>query len=69
MNQDVLKGKWRQIKGEVKTKWGKLTDDDLTSIEGSFDKLVGKIQERYGWERERAQKEVDDFLMQQPVTR
>ena len=69
MNQDVLKGKWRQIKGKVKTKWGKLTDDDLTSIEGSFDTLVGKIQERYGWERERAQKEVDDFLMQQPVTR
>jgi uncharacterized protein YjbJ (UPF0337 family) len=69
MNQDVLKGKWRQLQGEVKTRWGKLTDDDLTSIEGSFDKLVGKIQERYGWARDRAQKEVDDFLMQQPATR
>ena len=46
MNTDVLKGKWHQIKGEVKTQWGKLTDDDLDRVEGDAEKLIGKVQER-----------------------
>lgn len=62
MNSDVIKGKWHQLKGEVKTQWGKLTDDDLTGIEGDAEKLVGRVQERYGYERDRAKKEVDDFF-------
>ena len=54
MNQDQIKGMWHQLKGEAKTQWGKLTDDDLDQIEGNTEKLVGKVQERYGYAKERA---------------
>ncbi len=61
MNWDSLKGKWAQLSGKVKEKWGDLTDDDLTRIGGQKDQLVGKLQERYGYAKERAQKEADAF--------
>ena len=61
MNWDQMEGKWKQIKGGVKQKWGKLTDDDLDVIAGSRDKLVGRIQERYGIAKDAAQKEVDSW--------
>ena len=62
MNTDILKGKWTQVKGDVRHKWGKLTDDDITQIQGDTEKMIGKLQERYGWAREQAHKELDDFL-------
>ncbi len=62
MNSDVLEGKWKQVQGELKNWWGRLTDDDLTQIGGSKDKLIGKIQERYGYDRARAEKEIDERL-------
>ena len=62
MNEDILKGKWNQLKGQIKQAWGELTDDDLDRIEGRRDELVGVLQERYGYARERAEREVDDFL-------
>jgi len=65
MNKDQLQGKWHQIKGEVKTQWGKLTNDDLEQINGNLERLVGVVQERYGYARERAQKEVDEFRERQ----
>jgi uncharacterized protein YjbJ (UPF0337 family) len=61
MNSDQMKGKWTQLKGSVKTKWGKLTDDDLEVINGEHDKLVGRIQERYGIAKEEAQRQVKDW--------
>lgn len=61
MNKDELKGKWTQLKGSIKSRWGKLTDDDIQRIEGDRDKLVGKVQEKYGQSREEAEKQVDDF--------
>lgn len=61
MNSDILKGKWMQIRGNVKQMWGKLTDDDLDQINGQSDKLVGVLQERYGYSKEKAQQEVDRF--------
>ena len=61
MNSDQLNGKWKQIKGSIKERWGKLTDDDLDIIEGQRDQLVGKIQERYGIARAAAQKQVDEW--------
>jgi len=61
-NRDVLTGNWKQIRGKVKQTWGKLTDNDLTRIEGSFDELAGLVQERYGYTREKAEKEVTDFI-------
>ena len=51
MNADVMKGKWKQMRGEVKKWWGDLTDDDLDRIEGERDKLIGRLQERYGYAR------------------
>lgn len=62
MNDDILKGKWKQMKGDVKMWWGKLTDDDLDLIAGHKDKLVGRIQELYGIAREKAQEDVDRRL-------
>jgi uncharacterized protein YjbJ (UPF0337 family) len=62
MNTDILKGKWKQVRGDAKKWWGKLTDDDLDQIEGERDKLVGRIQERYGYAREEAEAEVDRRL-------
>ncbi len=62
MNDDVLSGMWKQLKGQVKQQWGKLTDDDLEFIGGKRDELVGRVQERYGWEREQAEMEVENFL-------
>ena len=59
MNTDVIKGKWMQIKGEARVQWGKLTDDDLDQIAGNAEKLAGKLQERYGYARDRAEAEVD----------
>ncbi|MGA8732414.1 MAG: CsbD family protein [Terriglobales bacterium] len=61
MNSDQMQGKWKQMKGSVKERWGKLTDDDLNVIDGKHDQLVGKIQERYGIAREAAQKQVDEW--------
>ena len=59
MNWDQVKGNWKQMKGKIKEKWGKLTDDDLRVIGGMKDQLIGKLQERYGYQKEQAEKEVD----------
>ena len=59
MNQDVVKGKWKQIRGKTQEWWGKLTNDDLDVIDGNRDQLIGKIQERYGYSKERAVQEVN----------
>jgi len=62
MNWDQIKGNWKQLEGSVKEKWGKLTDDDLTVIAGKRDKLLGKLQERYGYEKAQAEKELETFV-------
>ncbi len=62
MNWDQVEGKWKQYKGQVKEKWGKLTDDDLNVIDGRREQLVGKIQERYGTAKEVAEKQADEFV-------
>ena len=61
MNSDQFEGQWKQLKGKVKQRWGKLTDDDLTSLSGKKDELVGRIQQRYGITREQAEKEADEW--------
>ncbi|CAN5671841.1 CsbD family protein [soil metagenome] len=61
MNRDIFGGNWKQFTGKVKEKWGELTDDDLQAIDGKEDQLVGRLQEKYGYSRERAQQEADDF--------
>jgi len=64
INQDVLAGKWKQARGKVKQVWGKLTDNDLDRISGNTDQLIGVVQERYGYTREQAEKEVAKFIDQ-----
>lgn len=61
MNEDIIKGKWKQLKGNAKRQWGKLTDDDLDVAEGNRDYLIGKIQERTGRARDEVEKEVREF--------
>ena len=61
MNKDIIAGNWKQLKGKAQAKWGELTDDVFDVAEGDGKYLAGKLQERYGWDRDRAQTEVDDF--------
>jgi uncharacterized protein YjbJ (UPF0337 family) len=70
MNWDQVEGKWKQYRGQVREKWGELTDDDIGVIGGNKDALIGRLQERYGFAKERAAEEVDSFiatLKHQPV--
>ena len=62
MNKDILKGSWLEIKGSVKEKWGKLTDNDLGEIEGKGEKLLGLLQKKYGYIRDKAEPEYQDFV-------
>ena len=62
MNDDRMEGNWKQFKGKVKEQWGKLTDDDLDTINGRREQLEGKIQERYGIARDQAARDVDNWL-------
>jgi uncharacterized protein YjbJ (UPF0337 family) len=61
MNHGTIQGNWKQMKGKVRAKWGKLTDSDLELIAGKKDMLVGKVQERYGHAKDHAEQEVDQF--------
>jgi uncharacterized protein YjbJ (UPF0337 family) len=63
MNWDRIEGNWKQFTGKVQEQWGKLTDDDLQMVQGRRNELVGRIQERYGYARDRAEREVDDWLL------
>jgi uncharacterized protein YjbJ (UPF0337 family) len=65
MDWNRVEGNWKQAKGKVKEKWGKLTDDDLTTVNGKRDQLEGKIQERYGLAKDMVRKDVDDWLKAQ----
>ena len=62
MNQNILEGKWKQLRGSVREKWGELTDDELDQIAGKRDKLSGFLQERYGYTQLEAERQIDDFL-------
>ena len=62
MNWDTLEGKWKQMTGNAREKWGKLTDDDMENIGGKKDRLVGKLQERYGYGKDEADREADSWI-------
>jgi uncharacterized protein YjbJ (UPF0337 family) len=61
MNKDILQGKWTEMKGKVKEQWGKLTDDDIDKINGKSEQLMGLLQQRYGYAREKAEEEYKRF--------
>ena len=62
MNQDVFEGKWKEMRGQVKEWWGKLTDDDLERVDGKADQLIGLLQQKYGYTKEHAEKEFNRRL-------
>ncbi len=61
-NSDILEGKWKQVKGRVREKWGDITDDELDQMEGRRDRLEGKLQEKYGYAKDEAAKHVDSLM-------
>jgi uncharacterized protein YjbJ (UPF0337 family) len=68
MDSNIFKGKWKQFRGEAKKQWGKLSDDEMDQIEGDRDKLIGKLQEKYGYTKDQASSEVDSFMNKQKET-
>jgi uncharacterized protein YjbJ (UPF0337 family) len=67
MNNDMLMGRWKQLRGRIRAKWGELTDDDLDQVQGNYEMLVGKIQEKYGTTREQIERELEAFVAQEPA--
>ena len=65
MNWDIIEGKWEQAKGAIKQKWGELTDDEIAQMNGERDKVAGKLQEKYGWTKEQAERELTDLFKDQ----
>lgn len=61
MNEDIVKGKWKELRGRVRERWGKVTGDDVERLKGSSDELIGLLQQRYGYEREQARKEIQEW--------
>ena len=68
MNRDTLKGQWTQLKGQVRKQWGKLTDDEVDQIQGDSEILMGKLQQRYGYTREQAQREIERWEGERKVS-
>jgi len=62
MNWDIFEGRWNQLKGDLRSQWGKLTDSDLENAAGKKDKLIGILQERYGWLKADAERELDAWI-------
>lgn len=62
MNKDIIKGKWKEIQGQLKQQWGKLTDDDIQRMQGNYDELEGMLQKRYGYQKEEAARKIEEFM-------
>lgn len=62
MNWENVEGKWKDLKGQIRAQWGKLTDDDYEQIAGRKDRLLGKLQQHYGYAKDKAEQELDGFL-------
>jgi uncharacterized protein YjbJ (UPF0337 family) len=68
MNWDQVQGNWKELKGKIRTKWAKFTDDDLEQIAGKKDALLGRLQQHYGYKKEHAERELDDFIRDVPTS-
>lgn len=62
MNKDIIQGNWMELKGKVKQQWGKLTDDEIAQMNGSYEELQGVLEKSYGYQTDRAKKEINEFL-------
>jgi uncharacterized protein YjbJ (UPF0337 family) len=68
MNWDQVQGNWKELKGKIRSKWAKFTDDDLEQIAGKKDALLGRLQQHYGYKKEHAERELDDFIRDVPTS-
>jgi uncharacterized protein YjbJ (UPF0337 family) len=68
MNRDTLKGQWTQLKGRIRNQWGKLTDDEVSQIQGNAEILIGKLQEHYGYSREQAERELERWEVERKAS-
>lgn len=62
MNKDIIKGHWKEVKGKLKQQWGKLTDDEVSQMRGTYDELEGALQKRYGYAKDKVEKEIESFM-------
>lgn len=62
MNKNVIKGNWRELKGKIQRQWGELTDSDIDKMEGDYEALKGALQKTYGYEQEKAEQEIEQFV-------
>ncbi len=62
MNKEIFKGHWHEAKGKMKQQWGDLTDDEITKVNGSYEELQGLLEQKYGYQKERSEKEIDSFM-------
>lgn len=62
VNNDILEGKWKQLKGSIQAKWGEITDDEFEQVKGNRERLIGLVQEKYGKKKDDVRKEVDDYF-------
>ena len=69
MNKEQFEGQWMQLKGKIKEKWGKLTDDEIAQINGKFDQFPGKIQKAYGYNKEKAEEEIRNWKIEREKTK
>lgn len=61
MNKEIFEGKWHELKGKIKEKWGKLTDDEITRIGGDWEQMLGSLEKKYGYKKEQAEKELNSW--------
>ncbi len=64
MNADIIKGNWKEVKGKIRQQWGKLTDDQVETLQGSYQELEGLLQKTYGYQKDQADKAINDFIDQ-----
>jgi len=62
MNKDIIQGKWKEIKGQLKQQWSEITDDDIGHMQGTYDELEGTLQKKYGYKKEEAQEQIQNFI-------
>lgn len=62
MNKDIIKGKWQEVKGKLRQQWGKLTDNEISQMKGTYEELEGILQKKYGYKKDQAKKEIEDFV-------
>lgn len=69
MNKNIAQGEWKELKGKIKSKWARFTDNDLNAVEGNMDEIVGRLQKTYGYAQDRAKQEYQDFKATLPESK